>query len=698
MVQGYDVFQAPLAGVDDAFLALGGFCRDSEGWGPFSPSHDDLSPCFIDALDVAVSAWGLLAATLTAVVFYRTNWRSWKSERHFYLRIIVPGGLLAVVLARVPLTWSLTTGIPFTGPLSCVCLLAIAISRLVDNRSSRLCKALVLVYWIGALAISTIRLHSIVVRGTRTDYAFALWAASAILIGVQLTLESLTHTPSVPQGQTCPIENASLLSYLTFSWVSPMLRLGHRKRLVIPDLWNLHERDKAQDCFRDFITPWNTQVSAARQPSLWLALARGFGGLYFRGALFKLAADCLSILQPHLFRQFILFAERYQSTHETRSQRHSQPHSPSPAVGAGIAAAMFAVSVMGTICLHQYYQRTFETGMRVKAGLTAAIYQKSLRLSNDGVSENRGTIVNHMAVDAQLLQNLCQHGHQIWSAPTQIVLCLISLYNLVGLSVFAGIVVMLLTLLTGAVIAKITEAFQRRKMENSDARIILVTEILNNIKAIKMYAWTSAFKKKLSGVRGIELLTLRKIGALRAAFVFTWSATPSLVSTSIFAAFVLTQRSPLSTDIGFPALTLFNLLTLALAVFPQTINSWIDANVAVQRLLKFLTAPELQSDAIKRLPEVEEDGESVSIHNAALRWQRDGNDVLQSIDYAARQGELSCIVGRVGAGKSSLLSAMLGEMHKTKGEVVVRGTVAFVAQTPWIIDCSIRENIIFGNR
>merc|ERR1711981_561116 len=126
-----------------------------------------------------------------------------------------------------------------------------------------------------------------------------------------------------------------------------------------------------------------------------------------------------------------------------------------------------------------------------------------------------------------------------------------------------------------------------------------MTETLNNMKSIKLYAWTTAFMNKLSYVRNdLELHTLRKIGATQAFANFTWSTTPFLVSCSTFAVFVLTQDKPLSTDIVFPALTLFNLLTFPLSMLPMVITSVIEASVAVGRMTSYLTADELQADAI----------------------------------------------------------------------------------------------------
>jgi len=221
------------------------------------------------------------------------------------------------------------------------------------------------------------------------------------------------------------------------------------------------------------------------------------------------------------------------------------------------------------------------------------------------------------------------------------------------------------------------------------------------MKSIKLYAWGSAFMQKLNYVRNdLELKTLRKIGAAQSVANFTWSTTPFLVSCSTFTVFVLTKDDPLTTDIVFPALTLFNLLTFPLAIFPMVITSIIEASVAVGRLTAFFTAEELQPDAvILKSPVVDLSEESVSVRDASFTWDRySGKYALQDINFTASKGELTCVVGRVGAGKSSFLQALLGDLWKVKGDVVVHGATAYVAQQPWVMNASVKENILFGHR
>ncbi|KAG0256041.1 hypothetical protein DFQ27_005933 [Actinomortierella ambigua] len=75
---------------------------------------------------------------------------------------------------------------------------------------------------------------------------------------------------------------------------------------------------------------------------------------------------------------------------------------------------------------------------------------------------------------------------------------------------------------------------------------------------------------------------------------------------------------------------------------------------------------------------------------------------LEGINLSIQEGSLTAIVGRIGAGKSTLLSAILGETYRVRGSITVRthtnkATIAYVAQQAWIINATVRDNILFGN-
>lgn len=144
-------------------------------------------------------------------------------------------------------------------------------------------------------------------------------------------------------------------------------------------------------------------------------------------------------------------------------------------------------------------------------------------------------------------------------------------------------------------------------------------------------------------------------------------------------------------------------------MFPLLVETLTRARVAVERLDKFL-------DSEERVPYVTRgekgDDPALWIRHGTLSWGGEGNGpdeaepILRDISVDFPAGQLTTVVGAVGAGKSSLLQALLGEMtphgaladpEDPSASVGVCGSVAYCAQSAWIMNASVRKNILFGH-
>ncbi|KAI2637307.1 metal resistance protein YCF1 [Xylaria nigripes] len=683
-------------------------CGNEEGWGPLSPFRYDFTPCFVDFWVFAVAIFGLLCGPLAVwhvlckqkTVALTKGWHFWAKQSLLVLIIVDVIVQLVIQIFSFPGIWY--GDFRFLTTLVTILSLGIVFAvQWLEHDRSRNANGVVLFYWLLLLIAYTLKLRSLVSQQLYEKnlpyfisytVGFGLSVLEFLLEWLWPKRDSAYEALIDDEGVECPVAYATIFSRLTFSWMTPMMKFGYKQYLTEEDLWGLSRDATTQTTGDRFEQAWQYELAHRKKPNLWIALFKAYGSPYLGATVYKIINDLSAFTQPQLLRYLISFVGSYE---------HGKEPQP-PIKGAAIALAMFLVATLQTIMIHQYFQLAFVTGMHIKSGLTAAIYKKSLKLSNEGrSSKTTGDIVNYMAVDAQRLQDLTQFAQQAWSAPFQIAICMISLYQLVGWSMLSGVGVMLIMIPVNGFIARFMKRLQKHQMNNKDARSRLIAEIVNNMKSIKLYAWSTAFMNKLNFVRNdLELKNLRKIGAGQAFANFTWSTTPFLVSCSTFAIFVWTRDVPLSTEIVFPALTLFNLLTFPLSVLPMVITSIIEASVAVARLSEYLTAEEIQQDAVVIGPAAQEPGDDVVvIRNGTFSWNRhEAKNVLKRINFTAHKGDLTCIVGRVGQGKSSLLQSILGDLWKTEGEVTINGTVAYVAQQPWIMNATVKENIIFGHR
>ncbi|KAI8662569.1 hypothetical protein LRP88_06782 [Fusarium phalaenopsidis] len=685
-------------------------CGNEEGWGPLSPHRYDFTPCFIDVWIAAVSVFGLVFGSLAIwwLLVRKQQQEAQAKNTHFFIKQTLLAVIIVDVIAQLVIQILSMPAIWFgdfrvlTTFLTILSLCVVFSIQWVEHSRIRYPSGVALFYWLLLLISFAVKLRSLISQQLyRSELPyFIVYCVGVGLSLVEFLVEWLWPRNVGPNGyeaieeeEECPVEYCNAFSQLTFSWMTPMMRYGYKVFLTEDDLWALAKDDQTKNTGARFDKAWQYELEHRKNPSLWVVLFKAYGGPYMLAAVYKIGNDISQYIQPQLLRLLIAFVYSYHDPNQTKQ----------PVIqGAAIALAMFACAVFQTTMVHQYFQLAFVTGMHIKGGLSSAIYRKSLRLSNEGrAAKSTGDIVNYMAVDAQRLQDLTQFAQQIWSAPFQIIICMVSLYNLVGWSMMAGIVVMIIMMPVQGLVARIMKNMQKTQMKNKDARSRLINEIINNMKSIKLYAWGSAFMNKLNYVRNEqELKNLRKIGATQAFANFTWTTAPFFVSCSTFTVFVLTQDKPLTTDIVFPALALFNLLTFPLAILPMVITSIVEASVAIGRLTDFLKAEELQPNAITIKPAPEQLGEeSIIIRDGTFSWNRhEDKNALKDIDYTAYKGELSCVVGRVGAGKSSFLQSILGDLWKVKGSVEVRGTVAYASQQTWILNATVKENIIFGYR
>ena len=172
---------------------------------------------------------------------------------------------------------------------------------------------------------------------------------------------------------------------------------------------------------------------------------------------------------------------------------------------------LFVTYFCGTLILAQYFHRCFRTGMRVRAALMAACYEKALKLTQSARSERTaGEIMTIVTVDVRKIRDVFPYCWMLISAPFQIGLAVYLLYQQIGWSVFIGLAAQTvfmapLQFLVGTNARKL----QKQVMKIRDKRMEVVNEVFGAMKIVKMYAWELSFGNKIAGIRDEELSVLR---------------------------------------------------------------------------------------------------------------------------------------------------------------------------------------------
>uniref|UniRef100_A0A0K0D2F6 ABC transmembrane type-1 domain-containing protein n=1 Tax=Angiostrongylus cantonensis TaxID=6313 RepID=A0A0K0D2F6_ANGCA len=378
----------------------------------------------------------------------------------------------------------------------------------------------------------------------------------------------------------------------------------------------------------------------------------------------KALSDLLQFCNPLLLRSLIRFTEDSQ-----RPLWH----------GIMLALTMFSTSELSSLMQSHYYYLMYRVGTRVQTCLTSAVYRKTLRLSNTARrAKTVGEIVNLMSIDVDRFQQISPNTMQYWSNPLQIVLALFFLFHQIGLPVLSGVAM--------------------QQMRYKDERTKMVNEALNGIKVIKLYAWEPAMEHVITDLREKELALIRRAAFLRTLSDMFNSASPFLVALFTFATFLLLDpASVLTPEIAFVSLTLFNQLRTPMSQIAEIITQTVQIIVSNRRLTDFLLSDELSLDCVDT--NATDNGEVVKVSNATLTWDKvQSEPTVYNLSLNVQKGQLVCIVGRVGQGKSSFLQALLGEMDKLYGYIGLRGRVSYVPQQPWMQNQTVRQNITFGKK
>ncbi|EDO17723.1 hypothetical protein Kpol_1033p28 [Vanderwaltozyma polyspora DSM 70294] len=715
----------------DLFSDICQLCHSPEGFGPIS-YYGDFTQCFIDGVLLNLSSLFMIIFGISEISRYLKNDHPGVKYRNNWLIIsrlgLVLINIVIVSLASLSIPHNKTRDITVISQytLSLLSLFVALGLHWVEYHRSKVANGVVLFYWLFETFGNLAKTVNFLIRYTYEDSfyfgrnVFIFTIFQTIISLSLLLLEAIPKKPLMPyqiiqdhlsKRKENPYDSANIFSRISFSWMTELMRTGYEKYLSESDLYKLPESFSSDRLAKAFNVHWENQVKHKSNPSLAWAMWSTFSSKLVLAAFLKAIHDVLAFTQPQLLRILIKFVNDYTESRGGvklpflgSTGEGDTPHELPIIRGFMIAVAMFLVSFIQTSVLHQYFLNSFNTGMNIRSAMTSVLYQKALVLSNEASDlSSTGDVVNLMSVDVQRLQDLTQWCNIIWSGPFQIILCLFSLYKLLGHSMWVGVIVLIVMIPLNSYLMRIQKQLQKVQMKYKDERTRVINEILNNIKSLKLYAWEQPYKEKLEHVRNEkELKNLTRIGVFNAMTNFQFNLVPFLVSCSTFAVFVYIEDKPLTTDLVFPALTLFNLLTFPLAALPIVITAFIEASVSMSRLFSFMTNEELQTDAIQRLPPVKKQGDiAVNIgDNATFLWKRkpEYKVALKNIEFQAKKGELACIVGKVGSGKSAFIQSILGDLFRVKGFATIHGNVAYVSQLPWIMNGTVKDNILFGHK
>ncbi|KAJ1566901.1 hypothetical protein HK405_007991, partial [Cladochytrium tenue] len=407
--------------------------------------------------------------------------------------------------------------------------------------------------------------------------------------------------------------------------------------------------------------------------------------------------------------------------------------------------------------MSQYIQRN--VAMSIKTAMISVTYAKALRMSPKARQEySNGRIMNLVASDCSNLENFFTYMNDLCYIPFEVISQSILLLVFLRGAGAIGLAFLVIVVGLNSIFTTYAVKYERLALAATDNRVKLSSEVLSGMKIVKFFAWEEALLAQLLKLRENELEPQLVLRLVSATFTTLMTLIPAFTNVITFGCYYAFGNSIQASSV-FTGLSILNSIRLPVALIPIIMQMFWSATVSMQRLGAFFTTGDIESpptlhpsaeggataiavrgatfvwpapphsenlpddrsgadggddNNVKVMPaaaesEKEKPSGFLTDHSARTLSDADGADSatpphpdaplrehLRGLDFEIPKGKLTVIVGRVGAGKSSILHGIIGDMRRTQGSVDVFGRVALSTQTAWLQNATLRDNILFG--
>ncbi|KAL9238615.1 hypothetical protein vseg_013011 [Gypsophila vaccaria] len=481
--------------------------------------------------------------------------------------------------------------------------------------------------------------------------------------------------------------NAGFFSKLTFMWIGSLITKGYKKTLDLEDVPLLSGKDNVEESQVIFEKYLNSGREGSKIKVTTLQLVKSLFCTTWVDILFTAVLSLLRTLAtyvgPYLIETFV------QYLNGKRVFKNE---------GYVLVCAFCGAKLVECLAQRHWFFRLQVIGVRMKAVLTESIYKKALTIScQSKQGHSSGEMINFMSVDAERIGDFGWHIHEPWLVIVQVVLALLLLYKSLGLASIAALASTVVIMLMNYPLATLSEKYQEKLMESKDKRMKATSEILKNMRILKLQAWEMKFLSKVIELRTVENGWLKRFLYTQAITFFIFFGTPTFVSVVTFATCMI-MGIPLETGKILSALATIGILQEPIYCLPDTISMLIQTKVSLDRIASFMCLDDLDPNTVKRLPKADSEV-AVEICGGNFSWDPSvPRPTLKDINLVVHHGMRVAVCGTVGSGKSTLLSCILGEVPKLSGILRLSGSTAYVPQSPWIQSGKIVDNILFGQK
>uniref|UniRef100_A0A8C3QBJ1 Cystic fibrosis transmembrane conductance regulator n=1 Tax=Geospiza parvula TaxID=87175 RepID=A0A8C3QBJ1_GEOPR len=448
--------------------------------------------------------------------------------------------------------------------------------------------------------------------------------------------------------QRSPLEKANIFSKLFFRWTNPILKKGYRRRLELSDIYQIPSADSADNLSEKLEREWDRELATSeKKPKLINALRRCFFWKFMYYGIILYLAEVTKSVQPLLLGRIIA----------SYDPDNSNERSIAYYLGIGLCLLFF----VRTLLIHPAIFGLHHIGMQMRIAMFSLIYKKILKLSSRVLDKiSTGQLVSLLSNNLNKFDEGLALAHFVWIAPLQVALLMGLLWDMLEASAFSGLAFLIVMVLFQAWLGQMMMKYRNKRAGKINERLVITSEIIENIQSVKAYCWEDAMEKMIENIRETELKLTRK-----AAYVRYFNSSAFFFS-GFFVVFLAVL--PYAVIKGITLRKIFTTISFCIVLrmtvtrqFPGSVQTWYDSIGAINKIQDFLLKKEYKA------LEYNLTTTGVELDKVTAFWD-----------------------------ETSLLMLIMGELEPSQGKIKHSGRISFSPQVSWIMPGTIKENIIFG--
>lgn len=474
----------------------------------------------------------------------------------------------------------------------------------------------------------------------------------------------------------------------TFYRLGPLLQRSYEKPVIAEGLPPLQEKETIDLAYHRLARCWEREKASTPNPSLARALYATFKSELWTTLRSGTAWVACAVGQAVALRPLV------------NSLAESGEASLRAAMISG--AGFVLLVIVAGIMLHRMFWYIMKTGWMMKTSCVALLHAKLLKCTSSSVtSSSTGRIYSLVTSDAVRFDNITPIFGPWFALLTMTAAFVALVYDLDAASAAAGIGVCVAAMGLQLRLGFGVQQLRRLTADATDERVRLTKEVVEASSSVKTMGWQKPFANAVFTKRSIETATIWHAQRLRALSQGVYFATVPLSALAAFSVFLwrTPPRSGLTLGKASSAIAVLTVCRTFFYMSARFAMNVPEIFVATRRMRDFLLLPEADGKG-NDSGETSSSTNLIDFRNASFAWNHDAvtpASVLTDLTFNLAPGELVIVTGKVGSGKSSVLSAILSELATTSGTAFVRpGKIALCPQPSWNVSGSVKQNVVLG--